>query len=260
VEQIVLNLAVNARDAMPKGGQLTISTSVIKTDDDYVRRNPEARIGKFVCLSVSDTGCGMNQATLARIFEPFFTTKELGKGTGLGLATVYGIIKQHQGWIEVESAVEKGTTFKVLLPVSRSAVPREKIPAAPDVRGGTETLLVVEDEPPVRELVGSCLRRYGYHVLEASDGPEALAIWKEHGKEIDLLLTDMVMPGGMTGGELAARLKKENGRLKVIYSSGYNIEMATGELRPDQDASYLAKPYNPTKLAATIRRCLDGKV
>jgi CheY-like chemotaxis protein len=199
----------------------------------------------------------MDETILARIFEPFFTTKDVGKGTGLGLAMVYGSVKQHQGWVEVESAIGKGTTFKVLLAACDRPARPETPPAAPKINGGTETLLVVEDEPLVREFAARCLRRYGYRVLEAGDGPKALTLWQQHREEIALLLTDMVMPGGMTGRDLATKLRKENPNLKVIYSSGYNTEMATGELRPDQDACYLSKPYNPTKLAETVRYGLD---
>jgi len=257
MEQIVINLAVNARDAMTGGGELSISTSITRVNEEYVRRNAEARVGRFVCLSVNDSGCGMDEITMTHIFEPFFTTKEVGKGTGLGLAMVYGCTKQHRGWVEVKSAVGKGTTFKIFLPACDRPAPSETAPVAPKIDGGTETLLVVEDEPSVRELVVSCLRRYGYCVLEADDGPKALELWQQHREKIALLLTDMVMPGGMTGRDLAIKLKKDNHNLKVIYSSGYNTEMATGELPPDKDARYLHKPYSPTKLMETIRHCLD---
>jgi PAS domain S-box-containing protein len=259
MEQVVLNLAVNARDAMPNGGRLTIATAVVHLDEGYARRNTEARSGKFVRLSVTDTGSGMDEATVRRIFEPFFTTKDVGKGTGLGLATVYGIVKQHQGWIEVESGVGKGSTFKVFLPACAAPTPEKPAAAAPAIRGGIETILVVEDEEPLRQLVGECLRRYGYKVLEAGDGQEAFRLWEQHREEIALLLTDMVMPGGMTGKELAAKLKAEKQVLKVIYSSGYSLEMASGDLHLEADASYLAKPYEPAKLAAAIRRSLDNQ-
>ena len=164
IEQVIMNLAVNARDAMPKGGTLTISTDPVEINDAYVQTHPEARLGAFVCLRVSDTGCGMDAATMARIFEPFFTTKEVGKGTGLGLATVYGIVKQHEGWIEVSSEVGKGSTFKVFLPASSAPVKASppEAPLAAAVRGGQETILVVEDEPVLRDMAHLILQDCGY--------------------------------------------------------------------------------------------------
>src|SRR4030095_406232 len=187
LEQVLVNLAVNARDAMPKGGTLLINTFASEIDEGYVQRHPEARVGFFVCVSVSDTGHGMDPATLARIFEPFFTTKEVGKGTGLGLATVYGIVKQHQGWIEVESVVGKGTTFKVFLPASCKALVAVDSTERSAVPGGDETILVVEDEPALRELVQEILQKKGYKVLESSTGAQALKLWEHHRDEIDLL-------------------------------------------------------------------------
>jgi len=257
VEQVVINLAVNARDAMPAGGTLVVTTSLVKTDAEHVRRNPEAREGSFACLSVADNGSGMDAATVTRIFEPFFTTKGLGKGTGLGLATVYGVTKQHQGWIEVESAPNHGTTFKVFFPDCPKQKTASSPAAAPAVKGGSETILVVEDEPAVRNLASACLRRYGYSVLEAADGPEAITVWEQHRDQIDLLLTDMVMPGGMSGSELAKKLREGRTSLKVIFSSGYSEEMAMGGIRLEKGSGYLAKPYLPVKLALAVRRCLD---
>lgn len=257
IDQIIMNLSVNARDAMPKGGRLTISTRTCVIDDAYVQQHPDARPGRFVCLTVSDTGCGMDRATLARIFEPFFTTKEVGKGTGLGLATVYGIVKQHQGWIEVNSQPGAGTTFKVYFPASDKA-----IEAAPDrgpeksIRGGSETILVVEDEPVLRELARMILKDYKYHVLEASTGHEALQVWENHKGRIDLLLTDMVMPEGMTGRELAERLRRQKPNLAVIYTSGYSSDVM-GQENAARDIRFLQKPYPPLELAQAVRECLD---
>ena len=259
MEQIILNLAINARDAMPKGGTLTISTGVVTTDENYARRHAEASAGKFVTVVVSDTGFGMDRATIDRIFEPFFTTKGLGKGTGLGLATVYGIVQQHRGWIEVESAVGQGATFKVFLPACDEAPQETPAPAQQPATAKSETLLVVEDEPPVRQLIVGSLRRYGYHVLEAKDGAEALALWQQYRDQINLLFTDVIMPGGINGSELAARLKAYNHNLKVIYSTGYGPEIAMDDLRLRDDAIYLAKPYGPDKLVATVRECLDSQ-
>jgi PAS domain S-box-containing protein len=259
MEQMIINLAVNARDAMPKGGQLTISTSLKEISPDYVRNHPSSRPGQFICLAVSDVGCGMDEATLGRIFEPFFTTKEIGKGTGLGLATVYGIVTQHQGWIEVTSQPGHGTTFSILLP----AVPRKKIESVPaakplEVKGGTETILVVEDEPALRLLVRNVLRRYGYRVLDAGHGKEALKIWKEHSAGIHLLLTDMMMPEGMSGVELAEILREENPRLKVIYSSGYSVELLEPDREMTEGVNFVAKPFHPATLARAIRNSLDA--
>ena len=258
IDQIIMNLSVNARDAMPKGGRLGISTSSVVIDEAYVQQNADARPGRFICLTVSDTGCGMDRATLARIFEPFFTTKEVGKGTGLGLATVYGIVKQHQGWIEVTSKQGVGTTFKVYFPASEKAIEAcaEKIGPEKSIRGGSETILIVEDEPVLRELARMILRDYKYDVLEASTGHEALQVWAKHKGRIDLLLTDMVMPEGMTGRELAETLRRQKPELKVIYTSGYSSDVMGQEHAP-RDIRFLQKPYPPLELAQAVRESLD---
>jgi PAS domain S-box-containing protein len=262
IEQVVMNLAVNARDAMPKGGQLLIYTAPIEISDEYMQHHADSRAGKFVRLSVTDTGCGMNRETLNRIFEPFFSTKEVGKGTGLGLATVYGIVKQHQGWIEVESEVGVGTTFNIYLPgVAKSReIATETAPSErPAARGRNETILLVEDEPIVREWVREVLTENGYQVLEASHGVEALKVWDEFKGRVDAMLTDMVMPEGMTGRDLARQLKTRDPRLRVIYTSGYSAEMLQedAELR---DAPFLSKPYSAPQLVQLVRDCLDAPV
>jgi len=260
LEQIVMNLAVNARDAMPKGGKLFIGTTTVVIDQNYASRHPESRTGTFVCLTVTDTGCGMDSKTMERIFEPFFTTKEVGKGTGLGLATVYGIVKQHRGWLDVSSEVGMGTTFKTYLPAIAAAeeviLATSATPAR--VEGGKETILLVEDEPVVRELVREILQTYQYRVIEAGSGVEALRIWDEHNGQFDLLLTDIVMPEGLNGRELAEQLRRREPRLKVIFSSGYSAESSGKELR-DGDTSFLAKPYRPQELAQLVRRRLDAQ-
>ncbi|MFM1769266.1 MAG: hypothetical protein RJA22_1795 [Verrucomicrobiota bacterium] len=262
IEQVVMNLSVNARDAMPKGGRLTIATRLVTCGPEQVQANPDSRPGRFVCLSVTDTGSGMSRETLERIFEPFFTTKEVGKGTGLGLATVYGIVKQHQGWVEVSSELGVGTTFRVHLPASDKlleAAPEKAAPAPapkPAASGRHETILLVEDEPVLRELARVILGDYQYRVLEAGSGVDALKVFDKHQGEIDLLLTDMVMPEGMTGRELAEELRRRKPALKVIFTSGYSTDIMAGEFSPS-DARFLQKPYPPPLLAKTVRECLD---
>ena len=256
IEQVLLNLAVNARDAMPKGGRLVVSTSHIEVGQSYGDIHPESRPGQFVCITVADTGCGMTPETLARIFEPFFTTKEVGKGTGLGLATVYGIVKQHQGWIEVGSHLGIGTTFKIFLPACAQTADPVVENGPERTRGGNETILLVEDEPVLRELARMILQDYDYRVLEAGNGVEALKVWDQQQGRIDLLLTDMVMPEGMNGRELAEKLKLRKPELKVIYTSGYSFD-AIGNEAALCGARFLQKPYPPPQLAQTVRECLD---
>ena len=256
MEQVLLNLSVNARDAMPGGGQLKIRTIARRIHEAEVQRGHEARTGWFVCLSVTDTGCGIAPEILPRIFEPFFTTKEVGKGTGLGLATVYGIVKQQQGWIEVESAVGRGTTFNVFLPASfrAAASPWEPICSA---RGRGETILIAEDEPALRRLAARILRNLGYQVLEAATGMEAIQVWEQHGKKVDLLLTDLVMPDGVSGRELAKSLETRESSLRVIYTSGHAPETRETVFVFRGGINFLQKPYQAQTLAKAIRDCLD---
>jgi signal transduction histidine kinase/DNA-binding response OmpR family regulator len=261
LEQVIMNLAVNARDAMPKGGRLVISTHLSQINEDYVRHRPEARVGAFVVIVVKDNGCGMDAKTLARVFEPFFSTKEVGRGTGLGLATVYGIVKQHQGWVEVTSSVGVGTTFRVFFPALKQAATEAEEEAAPagETGGGRETILLVEDEPALRELVSTILKSYDYRVIEAETGVQALKIWEEQRGAVDLLLTDMVMPGGVSGAELAQRLRQKKADLRVIYSSGYSSEII-GQNLSENDTVFLPKPYRPPQLVQRVRKSLDGPV
>jgi signal transduction histidine kinase/CheY-like chemotaxis protein len=260
LEQVIMNLAVNARDAMPNGGQLLLRTARVQTDTTFAARNPEARAGDFVCLSVTDTGCGMDNFTQNHIFEPFFTTKGVGKGTGMGLATVYGIVKQHNGWIEVESEVGRGTTFKIYLPVTeKQPESMTERPDMPVLRGGPETILMVEDEPLLRELVQCVLKQHGYRVLTASSGAEALKVWNEFDGHVDLLLTDMVMPGGMTGRELADQLRPLDASLRVIFTSGYSQDFMGRSFALEEGINFLPKPYHPPTLVEMVRTCLDEK-
>ncbi|MGP8201005.1 MAG: response regulator [Limisphaerales bacterium] len=260
VEQVLLNLAVNSRDAMPRGGRLRIATACVALDAAGARQNPEAVPGRFVRLTFSDTGCGIAPENLGRIFEPFFTTKALDRGTGLGLATVYGIVKQHRGWIEVASKVGEGTAFNIYFPASA-----EKSGALPmsqgeqEVMGGTETILVVEDEAPLLKLMHHILESYGYKVLESSNGRTALEIWEGHKAKIDLLLTDLILPDGMAGPELARILQKAKPDLKVLYTSGYNNERLAKEFPPGTRVNFVQKPFHARKLAEVVYGCLNSK-
>ncbi len=261
LEQVIMNLAVNSRDAMPKGGQLLIATSTVDIDAAYAQQHPDSRAGQTVRLSVTDTGCGMDRKTMERIFEPFFSTKEVGKGTGLGLATVYGIVKQHQGWIEVKSEVGVGTTFEIYIPATaKGSEAAAEVAAAPAqmVKGQSETVLLVEDEPILREWVKEVLLGCNYQILEAGNGVEALKAWDEHKGTISLLLTDMVMPEGMTGRDLARQLRTRQPQLKVIYTSGYSSEIM-GSDSEFSDGPFLPKPYSAPQLAQMVRDCLDAK-
>jgi PAS domain S-box-containing protein len=260
VEQILLNLVVNARDAMPTGGALQIETTCEEISHTDSTTHPQARAGRFVCLRVTDTGCGMDQETLARIFDPFFTTKGPGQGTGLGLATVYGITQQHQGWIEVRSEVGRGTTFAIFLPAAEGhpEMPKVERKAPGPSRGGQETILIVEDEEILRLLTRTTLERLGYHLLEAASGPEAIDVWRQHHDEVDMLFTDLVMPGGMNGRQLCEQLRREKPGLKVIFSSGYGADCHCDDLLQSAGVAYLQKPYRPPALAQTVRQCLDA--
>jgi signal transduction histidine kinase/ActR/RegA family two-component response regulator len=262
MEQVVMNLAVNARDAMAMGGTLTIRIDPVSVDDEYLRSHPEAWAGSFVRLQVIDTGHGMKPATMARIFEPFFTTKEAGKGTGLGLATVYGIVKQHQGWVEVASDFGRGTVFNVFLPATdETAMADRKVDLLnADVRGGSETILIVEDEPSVLAMGRIILQDCGYQVLEAPSGVDALDIWAQCGGSIDLLLTDMVMPHGLSGTDLAQQLMQEKPELKVLFTSGYCVEQFDTDFIRQGASAFLQKPYTRFTLAQAVRRRLDERL
>jgi two-component system cell cycle sensor histidine kinase/response regulator CckA len=259
IEQILLNLVVNARDAMPKGGSVVVSTGSMELNAADCQRHPDARPGAYLCLSVQDTGSGIPPGTLPRIFEPFFTTKEAGKGTGLGLATVFGIAKQHQGWVEVESEVGSGTLFRVFLPIAATETSDTAAPSSEIARasGGKELVLLVEDEDSVRAYARTVLELNGYKVLEAGSGVDALEVWKWHRDKIALLLTDLVMPGEMTGLDLAEKLQADRPGLRVLFASGYNQEMADKILYAQSAYCFLHKPYGPRTLARTVREVID---
>ena len=255
IEQILINLIVNARDAMPQGGSIVITTEAISIDASRVDSHPEAQPGEFVCITVGDTGTGIYPEYLPRIFEPFFTTKEAGKGTGLGLATVYGIVKQHQGWIEVSSQLGSGTTFKIFLPAGAPGVKQKLVPqmkASPAV--GHEKILLVEDDADVRMVARDVLEASGYQIWEASNGLEALNVWKTNASQIDLLLTDVIMPGGLNGRELSDRLRRERPGLKVILMTGYSPDLMV-KIQPQ--SHILTKPFSMEGLTETVRNCLD---
>jgi CheY-like chemotaxis protein len=259
LDQVLMNLAVNARDAMPGGGQLVVETTATVITDEAARAIPEAAPGRYMCLRVSDTGCGIPEEHMTHIFEPFFTTKEPDKGTGLGLATVFGIVKQHRGSILVSSEVGRGTTFQVFLPTSDSTgdvLPKTAAKATP--RGGTETILVVEDDLAVRKLTRTALERHGYQVLEAGNAMEALRMWEQHKERVRLVLTDMVMPKGVSGRDLATQLQMQNPDLKVIFTSGYSADLAGRELQVQEGQNFLPKPSPMHQILEIVRRSLDS--
>jgi PAS domain S-box-containing protein len=262
MEQVLVNLVVNARDAMPEGGHLFIATEKVRLEESHAQANPEARAGEFVCLLVRDTGTGIDAEHMPRIFEPFFTTKELGKGTGLGLATVYGIVKQHQGWVEVESQAGVGSTFKVFLPAIATPMnTKAESGTHPAVQGGSETILLVEDDSEVRKITRRVLENLGYRIHEAASAREALAVWDQYREEIALLVTDVVMPDGLSGRDLTDQLRQQRPALKVILISGYSPEMAGRETEffRKGESFFLQKPCPAQLLGETVRQCLDGR-
>ena len=257
IEQVILNLAINARDAMPSGGQLTIETANTELDEDYAAQHTEVAPGPHVMLAVSDTGIGMDAATQARLFEPFFTTKEPGKGTGLGLATVYGIVKQSGGHVVFYSELGHGSSFKVYLPrVEGAGEAGERTSVAgPPVRG-SEAVLVVEDEPELRTLAREILGAWGYTVLDSGDPAEALRLAARHEGSIHLLVTDVVMPG-MSGREVADRLLHTRPDVKVLFMSGYTDSAIVHHGVLDPGTPFLHKPFTPDALARKVRDVLD---
>lgn len=260
IDQVVMNLVVNARDAMPNGGHITVRTDVEHVDRNLRSSGTASQLSRHVRLTVADTGCGIDPLTIKRIFEPFFTTKEAGRGTGLGLSTVHGIVTQHSGWVDVDSAPDAGTTFRVYLPAPTNVENlKVEAKAATQVIGGRERILVVEDEGMLRRLVARMLRTLGYAVCEAATGREALGLWNEHDGQFDLLFTDMVMPEGVSGLELALQLRSLKPGLKTIISSGYTKEVTFNRTALAAKIVYLPKPYEVSALAQVVRDCLDGK-
>jgi CheY-like chemotaxis protein len=258
MEQVVMNILVNARDAMPHGGKILVETKNVELDSGYAQSHAESRPGPHVLLAISDTGCGMDAAVKARIFEPFFTTKGPTKGTGLGLATVFGIVKQSGGHIEIYSELGIGTTFKIYLP--RDGSGEQKVTTSrvkEPIRGGTETILLVEDEDGLRSLAQAVLQTQGYIVLSARHGGDALLIFETHPKPIDLIITDVVMPH-FSGRQLVERLEARQPHLKVLYMSGYTDDAIVHHGVLESGMPFLQKPFAPEALARKVREVLDN--
>jgi CheY-like chemotaxis protein len=261
IEQILINLAVNARDAMPQGGAIAIRTDQTVVTAEQAARSAGATPGHFVRLTVTDNGEGMSPETLNRIFEPFFTTKPVGKGTGMGLSTVLGIIQQHEGWIEADSHPGKGTSFRVYFPATELVADTEAAGPAgapvPPRPATNEMILLVEDDEDVRSLARCVLEDAGYRVMEADNGHRAIATWREFSGKIDLLITDMVMPGGLSGTDVARQFRTERPGCKVIFSSGYSEQLFGNELELNEGLTYLPKPYLARQLTETVSRALS---
>lgn len=258
IDQVVMNLCLNARDAMPKGGRLVIETQNVEMDEEYCRTHPYVQPGSYVVLSVSDNGTGMDAATIEHIFEPFFTTKETGKGTGLGLATVFGIVKQHGGFINVYSEPGKGTTFRVYIPSNTGDPEPRRAEADPRPQKGTETVLLAEDHEGLRELGKETLDGLGYDVLVAADGTEAVALFKRNADKIDVLVLDVVMPG-MSGPDAYQKMCAIRPSLAVVFATGYTAEAACLTSLIEKGASVLQKPYTTTSLSKAIRVALESQ-
>ena len=256
LENALINIAVNARDAMPKGGTLTIETANVTVDDDYLHRHPEAAAGDYVMIAVSDNGGGMSPELQRRIFEPFFTTKPPGEGTGLGLAMVYGFVQQSGGHIGLYSEEGHGTVFRLYLPAARETTAASA--GARQIPGGRETILVVEDDPEVRIVTQTMLERLGYRVLPADSGPVALEVLKREHRRVDLIFTDIVMPGGMSGAELVREAQSYYPGLRVLFTSGYT-ENAIPDYKLIDGQDLLGKPYRKEALAQKVREALEGK-
>jgi CheY-like chemotaxis protein len=259
LHQVLMNLAVNARDAMPQGGALTFSSANRLVSEEDAVRNVDARPGKFVVLSVRDSGTGMTPEVQARMFEPFYTTKPAGQGTGLGLAMVFGIVKAHHGWIVVDSVPGKGSAFSVYLPAADVADYSVLEEVEPTVRGGNECILVVEDEEMLRNLAQGALERWGYRVLTAADGEEAMAAFREHGAEIDLVLLDLTMPK-LSGLQVQEALRQVAPDVRILFTSGRATQGDIDCLLEAGARGFLAKPFMPEELVQKVRQTLDAAI
>jgi len=261
LEQVLMNLSVNARHAMPNGGSLVVSTFIRNFKAGELENEMEFSPGNYIGLRVADTGCGMSKETINRIFEPFFTTKSIGEGTGLGLSTVFGIVKQHKGWIHVDSQVGKGSVFEIYFPPSSKTaqLPSDSISKNTEKSKGNKTILLVEDESSLRQVARAVLVNSGYQALEAEDGVEALQVWEQNSSRISLLVTDVTMPNGLDGIELATRLLEQNPDLKVIIMSGYNenLQRLKKFFKQDQ-VKLLQKPFSGDRLLSVVRECFDS--
>jgi len=258
IEQIIMNLCVNARDAMPAGGRISIQTDVVAFDVAHAEEHSWSKPGRYSCLTVTDTGCGMTEEVRERIFEPFFTTKGVGEGTGLGLATVYAIVERHEGLLRVESEPGRGTTFRIFFPIREPACDElEDEDTDEDNAGGTETILIAEDDRQVRKLAAQVLSGAGYRVIEAVDGDEAIRKFLRHERSIDLALLDVVMPG-CSGREVHDQIVARRPQTSVLFSSGYSFNALSSGQVPEEGFDVIAKPYKPGALLRRVREVLEG--
>jgi nitrogen-specific signal transduction histidine kinase/CheY-like chemotaxis protein len=254
--QVLMNLVTNARDSMPDGGKLTISTGLVQLDSVFVKRHAYGKPGMYAMIAVSDSGVGMSEKTRQRVFEPFFTTKEVGKGTGLGLAIVYGIVKQHNGFVNVYSELGHGSTFKVYLPLIRSAYGEEKEKSLSPPVGGTEMILIAEDDVEVRKLTKNVLEEFGYTVVEAVDGEDAISKFLKHKRKVDLVMLDVVMPR-KNGKEVYQYVRKVRPDIKALFTSGYTADVIHEKGVLDEGLNFVSKPVAPTDLLRKLRDILD---
>ena len=257
IEQVLVNLASNARDAMPKGGRLTISSGIKKVDDEYITAYGYGKTGTYALIAVTDTGTGMDAETQKKIFEPFFTTKGIGEGTGLGLSIAYGIIKQHNGYIQVYSEEGKGSTFKIFLPLVQEGAAKGQEPeAVASIKGGTETILVAEDDAALRKLARIVLESFGYTVITAEDGEDAIRKYSENREKIHLVILDMLMPK-KSGKEASEEIRKISPDIRTLFMSGYTMDMLSKKQLLDEGMDFILKPVTPKDLLKKIRKMLD---
>jgi CheY-like chemotaxis protein len=256
ISQVLMNLATNARDAMPEKGCLTISTESVVLDHEFIKKHGYGKLGTYALLSVTDTGTGMDEKAKEKIFEPFFTTKEVGQGTGLGLSIVYGIVKQHNGYITCYSEPGKGTTFKIYLPMIKREIAKTETVVLPPVSSGTETVLIAEDDAAVRTFVKAVLEQFGYKVIEAVDGEDAISRFTENQDRVQLLILDVIMPK-KNGKEVYEEIRKDQPDVKVIFSSGYTADLLRKKGVIEEDLIVISKPVSPTELLKKVRETLD---